>query len=148
VITLSSGQGSCTLGASKLRPGKYQLTAHYAGSPGFNSSASGTKALTVAAEPTATTLKLSAAKVKTVHEQAEHLSVQVNPQFSGTPAGKVTIKAGSARVCVITLKSGKGTCTLKASQLRPGTYHLTATYAAAAPFARSTSAKKTLTVTK
>ena len=82
------------------------------------------------------------------HERAEHLSVRVEPQFSGTPAGKVIVRAGSVKVCVITLKGGKGTCTLKPSQLRAGTYRLVGTYAAAVPFAGSTSAKKTLTVTK
>ena len=148
VITLAQGAGSCTPGATSLRPGKYQLTARYAGSTAFKASASGHKALTVAAEPTATTLKLSAAKVRSGHEQAEHLSVQVKPRFSGTPTGKVTIKAGAVKVCVITLKNGKGTCTLKASQLRAGTYHLAAGDAAAAPYAGSTSAKKALTVTK
>ena len=147
-ITLGGGTGSCTLGATKLRPGKFQLTASYAGGTGFRASASGTKALAVAAGPTATTLKLSAARVKAGHEQAEHLSVQVKPQFSGTPAGKVTIKSGTVKVCVVTLKNGKGTCTLKPSQLRAGVYHLAASYAAAAPFAGSTSARKSLTITK
>ena len=117
-ITLVQGKGNCALAATKLRPGKFQLTASYAGGTGFQASASGAKALTVAAEPTATTLKLSAAKVKSGHERAEHLSVQVKPQFSGTPAGKVTIKSGTVKVCVITLKNGKGSCALKPSQLR------------------------------
>ena len=147
-ITLSGGTGSCTLGDTRLRPGTYQLTASYAGSAGFQASASAQQALTVAAEPTTTSLTLSAAKVKVGHEQAEHLSVRVKPQFSGTPAGKVTVRAGSVKVCVITLKGGKGTCTLKPSQLRAGTYHLVGHHAAAVPFAGSTSAKKTLTVTK
>jgi hypothetical protein len=147
-ITLASGKGSCTLGATKLRPGGYPLVASYAGSAAFRASSSGSRILTVAAEPTSTSLALSAAKVKAGHEQSEKLSVQVKPKFSGTPAGKVTIKAGAAKVCVITLKSGKGSCTLKASQLKAGSYKLAASYAAAAPYAGSASAKKTLTVTK
>jgi len=99
-------------------------------------------------QSTTTTLKLSAARVKSGHEQSEHLSVQVRPQLSGTPTGKVTVSAGKVKVCVITLRSGKGSCTLKASQLRAGTYHLSASYPAAGLFAGSISAKKTLTVTK
>ena len=102
----------------------------------------------MAAEPTTPSLALSAAKVRAGHEQSEHLSVQVKPKFSGTPTGKVTIKAGSVKVCVITLKGGKGSCTLKASQLRAGTYQLAASYPATAPYAASASARKTLTVTK
>jgi hypothetical protein len=147
-ITLSGGTGSCALGATKLRPGSYQLTASYGGGTGFHASASGQKALTVAAEPTTTSLTLSKRKVKFGHEQAEHLSVQVKPQFGGTPTGKVTIRAGSVKVCVITLKGGKGSCTLKARQLRAGAYHLAASYAAESPSAGSTSASKPLTVTK
>jgi hypothetical protein len=146
-ITLASGQGSCTLGATRLRPGTYHLTVSYGGDVTYGSATSGSKTLTVA-QSTTTTLKLSAARVRSGHEQSEHLSVQVKPQLSGTPTGKVTIKAGPVKLCVITLKSGKGTCALKARQLRAGTYHLTAGYAAAALFAGSTSAKKTLTVTK
>jgi hypothetical protein len=87
-------------------------------------------------------------QVRVGHEQSEHLSVQVNPQFSGTPTGKVTVRAGSVKICVITLKNGRGTCTLKARQLRAGTYHLAASYAAAALYAASTSARKTLTITR
>jgi len=49
---------------------------------------------------------------------------------------------------VITLADGKGTCTLKASQLRPGRYQLTATYGGSQVYGKSTSAKRTLTVTK
>jgi hypothetical protein len=146
-ITLASGHGSCTLGATKLRPGTYHLAASYGGDVTYGSAVSASKTLTVV-QPTTTALKLSAARVKSGHEQSEHLSVRVKPQTSGIPSGKVTIKAGAVKVCVITLKGGKGTCTLKARQLRPGTYHLAASYAAAALYAGSTSAKKTLTVTK
>jgi hypothetical protein len=148
VVTLAQGVGSCPVGASKLRPGKYQLTASYGGSSTFRTSVSGPVGLTVSAEPTATSLKLSAATVKAGHEGIETLSVQVAPKFSGTAAGKVTVKAGSVKLCVITLSAGKGSCKLTASQLKVGTYQVVAGYAAATPFAASDSAKKTLTVTK
>jgi hypothetical protein len=101
-----------------------------------------------ASQPTSTTLTLSAAKVKAGHEQAEHLTVRVKPATSGTPAGKVTIKAGSATLCVITLKGAKGSCTLTARKLRPGRYQLTARYGGGTPYGPSTSPKKALTVTK
>src|SRR5262249_36302575 len=128
--TLTGGTGTLTLGAAKLRPGTYKLTASYGGDLANNGSASGGKTLTGAAEPTTTSLALSAAKVRAGHEQSERLSVQVRPKFSGAPAGKVTIRAGATRVCVITLKNGKGSCKLKAAQLRAGTYQLAASYAA------------------
>lgn len=147
-VTLDGDTASCTVGASKLKPGKYQLTARYGGNSTLLASTSAPAALTVAAEPTATTLKLSAAKVKAGQEQSEKLSVQVAPKFGGKATGQVTVKAGSVKLCVIALKAGIGSCKLKASQLKAGTYHLTAGYAAATPFAASASAQKTLTVTK
>ena len=78
------------------------------------------------------------------------LTVTVHPAVSGTPAptGKVSVKAGTATVCTITLASAKGSCTLTASQLAPGTYQLTASYPGITPYAASTSPAKTLTVRK
>ncbi len=50
--------------------------------------------------------------------------------------------------CSSLLSGGVSSCTLPASKLGPGTYRLGATYNGDATYARSTSAKKTLTVTK
>jgi hypothetical protein len=97
---------------------------------------------------TATSLTLSRRRVAVGHEHSERLTVKVTARTGGTPAGKVTIKAGSATVCTVTLASGKGECRLKARQLRRGTYHLTATYRGSQHYAVSVSAKKTLTVTR
>jgi hypothetical protein len=146
-VTLGGGKGVLTLTASQLRPGTYHLTAAYGGDRAHNGSTSASKVLAVTSQPTSTVLTLSAAKAKAGHEQSERLSVQVKPSLSGTPAGKVTIKAGSTTLCAITLKGAKGSCTLTASKLRPGTYQLTASYAGAIPYAGSTSPKKALTVT-
>jgi hypothetical protein len=49
---------------------------------------------------------------------------------------------------VITLSSGKGSCTLSAKRLKVGTYRLVATYGGSTNFKGSTSAKETLTVVK
>ena len=46
-VTLASGKGSCTLGASKLRAGTYTLVAAYPGSSDFTSSTSAKKTITV-----------------------------------------------------------------------------------------------------
>jgi hypothetical protein len=56
--------------------------------------------------------------------------------------------AGRITVCVITLKSGKGTCTLIARKLRAGVYSLSAAYAGSADYAGSAAMKKTLTIAK
>ena len=73
--------------------------------------------------------------------------VQVRPKVSGTPGGKVTVKAGSVTLCVINLAKTKGSCKLASKKLRPGTYHLAATYPGSPRWAGSVSPKKTLTVT-
>ncbi len=91
-------------------------------------------------------MALSATQVTVGHEQAERLSVQVTATTGSSPTGHVVIKAGTTQICNITLANGKGSCTLAASKLPPGTYHLAATYNGDATHARSTSPKKTLTV--
>ena len=147
VVNLAGGKATITLGATTLRPGNYKLVASYGGDLANNPS-NATKTLTVAPEPTATALALSAASVRFGHEQSEKLTVRVRPQTSGTPAGKVTITAGSTTLCTITLKAAKGSCSLTAKKLRIGRYQLTASYPGSTPYAGSTSPKKTLTVTK
>jgi hypothetical protein len=97
---------------------------------------------------TATSLSLAAARIRFGHEQAERLTVKVTSRTGGTPGGKVTVTAGEATVCVFTLSHGKGTCTLPARKLPPGTYHLTAKYGGSQVYAGSVAPRKTLTVTK
>jgi hypothetical protein len=147
-ITLGSGKGSCTLTATKLPAGTQHLTASYNGGADLASSTSAAGTLTVAKATTKTALSLSTAKVIYGHEQAERLSVTASPQYSGTPGGTVAVKSGSTTVCTITLGSGKGSCTLTATKLPAGTQHLTASYNGNADFTASTSAAKTLTVSK
>jgi hypothetical protein len=77
-----------------------------------------------------TVLTLSATKVPYGDEQVEKLSVTVSPEFAGpTPTGKVTIGESKTTLCVITLSSGKGSCSLSAKEIKTaGTHHLVATY--------------------
>lgn len=96
--------------------------------------------------PTATDLALSAATVTFGHEQAEKISATVTAPAGGTPGGKVTITADRAAVCVITLQSGTGSCTLAAKKLRPGSHAMAASYHGGKGYARSASAPATLTV--
>jgi hypothetical protein len=145
---LTGGAGSCALTAAQLPPGTHQLTATYGGDGIYAGSTSDPQALTVAKVHTSTTLTLSAAKVAFGHEQAERLSVQVTAATGASPTGQVAINAGATRICTVTLASGKGSCTLTASKLAVGTHQLIATYNGDGTHARSTSAKKTLTVTK
>jgi len=97
---------------------------------------------------TSSALALSAASVRSGHEQAEKLTVTVKPRTAGTPSGTVTIKAASTTLCTVTLNAGQAACTLRSSQLRPGTYQLTATYNGSDVYDHSTFASHKLTVAK
>ena len=149
-IALSGGSGSCALRASQLPVGNYQVTANYSGDGsylGSFSNANHTVHVLASRAATMTGLTLSAARVKVGQQPTERLSVHVVNKAGGSPTGKVTVKAGSTTLCVITLAKTAGTCKLTPKQLKPGTYHLTAAYPGSTRFGGSTSPKKTLTVT-
>ena len=147
-VTLKARKGSCTVPATKFGPGTVSVTAFYGGGTSFQTSQSVAQTFTVTKATTKTGLALSKSSVTFGQEQAEHLSVAVAPQFGGTPAGTVTIKAGTRTVCTIRLKSGKGSCALTAKELKPGTYQLTASYPGKGGFTGSASAPRTLKVAK
>jgi hypothetical protein len=123
--------GDCTAGGS------------YTGPAGFEHAF-----VTDKSTVTTTVLRLSAARVRSGHEQAVRITVKVASRTGGTPHGQVAVTAGKTTVCVITLKAGKGTCAIGAKKLRPGKYQLLATYHGSKVYARSAAVKKTLVVTK
>lgn len=145
-LTLASGKASCTLKATQLAVGTLAITATYSGSTTFSSSAT-TTSITVAKADSATALKLSATTATVGKENTETFSVVVSPQFAGLSAsGTVTIDDASGKLCTITLSKDKGSCALTASQLKAGSYAITASYGGTADLKASTSAKATLTV--
>lgn len=144
---LTAGTASCTIATTRFPVGTTQLRAVYSGDDTYLTSASSV-AFTVTKATTRTTLALSRNTIAYGSEGVERLSVAVAPQYSGIPAGKVTIKAGRTGLCAITLKSGKGSCTLAARQLTTGTYTLSASFAGNASFLLSTSAGRKLVVVK
>jgi hypothetical protein len=148
-MTLTAGAGTCTPSATALPAGTYSLTATYNGDTNYAVSRSAESPVAVSKALSATSLALSRATVTYGHETTEHLSVTVVPQYRGTPSGKVTVRAGRATICVITLnKTSKGSCALTARQLKAGTYMLIAAYRGSADFSGSTSAKRALKVVK
>jgi len=78
-------------------------------------------------------------------EDAELFTVEVVPAVSGTPTGNVTVKNGAVAVCTIVLAAGNG-CFLKPTQLRVGSYQITATYNGDSTYAASTSPAQPVTV--
>jgi hypothetical protein len=145
-ITLTGGHGSCALSATRFAAGTVRLTAAYADPAWFAASTSPATSFTVVKERTKTALHLSAVTIRYGHEQAEKYSVTVTPAFASAAHanGKVTVKAGNVTLCVITLKTGRGSCTPSGKRLRAGTYHPTAVYAGGIDFAGSTSNRTTL----
>ena len=139
-VTISAGQGSCALTSARLGAGTYHLAAAYSGSLEFWPATSSAKTLSVGREPTRALVALGAAVVRYGSENKERISVSVKPRYAGTVPGKVTVKAGSITVCVITLTRQKGTCALPAEKLKPGTYNVRATYAGDGDYTAATSA--------
>ena len=97
---------------------------------------------------TATSLRLSARTTRAGHEHTERLTVTVSP---GTPYGLaiVTAIAGpgrSARLCLITIRAGTGTCHLTNSALPAGTYQVTARFLGGNTLTPSASPAQTLHV--
>jgi hypothetical protein len=151
-ITLTAGTGSCGLSATKLGVGAYPIVAVYKGSPELSGSASAPVTLTVSAAKSATALTLSAASVSYKRQSAERFTVTVRPQFTGQPAGSVTItayprKGRPVQVCKVTLAKGKGSCQLAAKKLAVGSYKVTAAYLGSTDFRPSASAKRALKIT-
>jgi hypothetical protein len=151
-VARSSGAGVCKVSGTTARftgVGTCVVDANQAGNGEYDPAPQVQRAFAVRKATSKVALKLSTRKVTYGDEQGEHLSVTVSPQYSGSsPTGNVTINESTTTLCTITLSSGKGSCTLKASKLRAGTYGLVAKYGGSETFRGSTSAKETLTVVK
>jgi Bacterial Ig-like domain (group 3) len=147
VITLTSGKGTYTLAAASLAGGTVKLTASYGGDTRYAGSTSAPENLAVARTSSKTTLGLSAVNLTYGAETREHFSVAVKPTH-GAPSGRVTVKAGSTVICVITLRSAKGTCSPSPARLATGSHKITAIYGGSADVTSSASAARTLSVAK
>jgi hypothetical protein len=149
--TLASGQAACTLSSpTLLAPGTFRVTAAYAGSSSFTASTSAAATLAVVKEPVKATLAVSASSVTYGKEKRLTLTVAVTAQYSGTPAGTVTITAGRVTICKNkALTRGRMTCSLATNTTLPaGRYTLVAKYSGNADFAAATSPSKSLRVVK
>lgn len=148
VIALSSGKGTYTLAATRLAGGTARFTASYTSDAHYAGSTSAAKKLTVARASSKTTLSLSAAQVTYGAEPHVRISAAVKPAHGGAPTGDVTIKAGSATICIITLKSTMGNCSPSETRLATGRHMLTAIYDGSGDITSSVSAARPLSVAK
>ncbi|RSM42659.1 hypothetical protein DMA12_20775 [Amycolatopsis balhimycina DSM 5908] len=147
--TLNLGDaGLCTLDTSTLPVGTNQITATYAGD-GLFAASSTTRTVTVLpVQATTTALTLSSPSVPFASEQNEVLTIRVTNAGGGTPTGLVNITTGGTAVCSLFLSGGTGRCSPTGSQLRPGTYPLTATYGGDSTDTGSSDTSQTLVVAK
>lgn len=148
VLSLKAGTVRYAPTATRLPAGTARLTAAYTGAADFGASTSGAKALAIAKAATTATVTLARTKVTYGDESAARVSVSVRPRYSGTPSGSVTVKAGTTTICVIRLRSAKGTCSPPAARLPATSVRLTAAYSGSADFGASRSGAKALAIAR
>ena len=151
-VDAATTNGACSLSGdivTYLHAGSCVIDANQAGNADTAAAPQVQQTIAVGKVSSAVALGLSVAKVTFGHEQVEHLRVTVSPTSSGTtPTGTVTISASGTTLCVTSLGSGEGSCTLSAKKLHAGRYRIVASYGGSADFYGSTSAEKILTVAK
>ncbi len=144
--TALNGSGQATYLTSTLPVATHTITATYAGSSNFNSSTSGTLNQTVNPANTNTFITSAVPSQPTLGQTLTvSYSVSVVPPGAGSPAGNVTVSAGSD-TCTATVAAGGCTLTFR-DPPGTGTRTLTAVYAGNGNFNGSTSAAISITVT-
>ena len=142
-VTLTNGTGTCTPAAAALAASgsPYSVTATYVpgADPNFSAPAAQTVSLTVSKASTTSTLSIAPSTATYGSETGVTLTATVGPQFSGTPSGTVTLKAGATNLCTApTLAGGIATCTVSsATLLAVGSYVVVATYSGDTNFTTS-----------
>jgi Big-like domain-containing protein/beta-propeller repeat-containing protein len=137
--TLSGGSANFT--TSTLKVGTTAVTAMYGGDSNFGGSTS--KAVSqVVSKATTTTTLFSSLNPSNIG-QSVTFTVNVTPQFSGTPTGSVVFKDGTTALKTVSLSGGVAKVTT--SKLASGTHSITTTYNGSTSFIGS-SASLTQTV--
>ena len=148
VMTIKAGRGTCQVSSLQFKPGSVGFTSSYSATGSSKVTSTGKTSLTLNQATTTTKLTLSTSKVTLGSEQSAKVTVQVVPQYSGSPTGSVTVRTPGAVVCVIKLSAGGGSCQLSAKELPAGSHPLSATYPGDTNFRASASTQQTLNVSK
>jgi ricin-type beta-trefoil lectin protein/Big-like domain-containing protein len=143
-IALVNGTGDCVLPATALPGGTDQLTATYDGDASY-AAASTSTTVTVAKAATTPVVTVSPATVTSGTNYNAAVSITVDPRFTGTPTGDLTVYLNGKAICWPTLTAGKASCAVTGG-LSAGRYKITASYTGDGNFASSTSAAQYLTV--
>lgn len=126
VVTLSGGVGSCNVTPMTITA--TSISATYAGSTDFTTSAATPITLTVAGASTTTSLTLlPGTTVVSGQTVTANVSVAASSPGSGIPTGSVNVKVGATTVCSVTLSAGAGSCTFS-EPASGSTYSVTAIY--------------------
>jgi hypothetical protein len=159
-----AGAATCSVPDTALdaSAAPYSVIASASGDADFQSSADTLpSALTVSAASTSTILSSVVPASVKFGTAGPAVHVEVNPQFSGSPTGTVSVEAvdtsapGSATLCTVTLTAGasgqpgSGSCTAATVALAPGIYDLELSYIPGTPnfTASNASVPFSLTVT-
>jgi hypothetical protein len=133
--TISLSGGFAKLNIATLAVGPHSITAQYAGSGNYKSSASGALSETIT-KAGSQALVLSSNNPST-HGNPVTFKAEVKSTTSGTPTGSVTFKNGSAVLGTKTLSGG--IATLATSTLAVGSHSITVVYAGNVDFNGTTS---------
>jgi hypothetical protein len=150
-VDASSHPGACRLtGAATVHftgVGQCTIDANQMGDAGIAPAAQVQQSVTISKASTTTSLRLSSTQLAVGTEQSEVVSFSV--QAAGTtsrPSGAVVIRASATVACKAALKGGKGTCSLRASELSAGRYRFSATHEGTSLFASSMSSTELVTI--
>jgi hypothetical protein len=136
-VNVASASATCA--TNYPATGNTSFVAVYSGSTALAASTS-SALVPVAQIQTRTYLMLRKSSDLWGKETRQRISVEVDGLY-GTFAitGQVKAMAGNQTLCIITLKSNKGTCTLSAHQLSVHTYRMYGVYTGAAAYTSSQS---------
>ena len=131
--TLSGGVAHYS--TTKLAVGTHSITAVYGGSTAFAGSTS--SALSQVVDQASTTTTLVSSLNPSAFGESVTFTATVTPEFTGTPAGTITFKNGTATLGTKTLTAG--VATFSSTTLTVGTHSITAVYSGGTSFLTSTS---------
>jgi hypothetical protein len=141
---VANGSAQLTISGSQI--GTHSFTATYGGDTNFSGSTSA--AVSQVVNPGPTTATVTSNYNPAIVNYNVTFTVNVYPQYGGTPTGLATLFDGSTSLGSVSLtnQNGQNYAQFILSTLAPGTHSITAKYNGSAYFAASTSAVFTETV--
>ena len=145
---------ACTASGSTVSftgPGTCYIDANQAGNAKFAAAPTVRQMINVVAGKAATTDTVTFVAPRVVYgsEQTDTAQVAITAAGGGViPTGKLAVKAGTKTLCTATIVYGTGSCSMKSTILKPGSYQVTGVYTETTRFGGSTSDPVTLVITQ